>query len=330
MNILYASTHGWNIGDDFIRMGCERLMEELFPGHNRLLYDKSPHVRSGLGDVWEKDDGQFHGNSAGYVKHRNLKIDLLVGAGTPGNDGPVMGHFFDWDAPAIGLALGGLPQALNGHIVDCWRRCRVLTVRSQHLLEPYRKLFGGHVRYLPCTSLFWTDDTRTVSCLHRVALGWKCAEGHSVTNNVMTVEQHDRMLALYRELMKARPELEYFIACHHIDELMDAQRTLPELESRCCHDEHLYNKVYGDADFVITPKVHGCGCCAAMGIPGVLLPMDHRAGTADGFLSPRTWEPGEILREMDVCRQRSDMLLWHKDKAWDAYMRLLREWKERL
>ena len=320
-NVLYASTRGWNVGDDFIRMGCERLVEVFWPKHNRMLYDKAPHVRQAQGGVWE-GGGEFHANSAGAVKHHGMRFDLLVAAGTPENSSGRMMPFFDWTGvPCIGLALGGNPAGFSPPVVEKWRRCEVLTTRSRGYLEEYRKRIGHHVECLPCTSLFSADSQKSVGKAERVALGWKSAKG--VSMNSMDSEQYQQMVDLYRELMKSRPALDYVIVCHHIDEVDEAMREFPSLEVRHSYDEHGYFGIYGDCDFVVSPKVHGCGVCASMGIPGVLLPTDRRADTADGFLSFVTWDLDGVLDRMKKASEISEKLHLARENAWDRTVRLL-------
>ena len=131
---------------------------------------------------------------------------------------------------------------------------------------------------------------KSVGEIKKVALGWKCKKGVGLTYNSMPQKYYDKMVSLYKNLVSENPSIEFFVVCHHIDELNDAMTHFPNLEVRYHYDEHEYADIYWDADFTVTPKVHGCGCCASMGIGSVLLPTDSRSGTVEGFLSTVSWD----------------------------------------
>lgn len=315
MNIAYASTRGWNVGDDFIRMGCERILEAVYPRHNRILYDKSEHVRRGDGRPWEQ--GEFHGNSL----ERKAPIDLMVFAGTPANQGRVTERAFDYGAPVLALALGSNPNALSRSAIEHWSRAKIVTTRCKEYLQDWRRLVGDRVLYLPCTSLFAFDSEKEVDGLHRVALGWRCRNADTCSHNGMSDAQYHRMVQLYHDLMKARPNLDYVIVCHHIDELRDAVTEFPDFEIRHSYNEHDYSRIYGDCDFTISPRVHGIGASASLCIGGVLLPTDDRKGTVEGFLAGYTWDFDEILRQMDGCVAKSRALSAHKAIVFGDYIK---------
>ena len=332
LNIAYATTHGWNIGDDFIRIGCERLLETIFPNHNHIIYDKSPYVRDIKGLVYEKCNNEFHGNSLQVLKHSKLKIDLMVVAGTPENSSDRMLKFFEVNqkTPVIALAVGEPLNKPKTKFIQYFKRCGILTVRSKGILGKYVEVFGDNIHYLPCTSLFWTDKMKQVDEVRKVALGWKCKERTGLTYNSIPQKYYDKMISLYERLVSENKFIEFFIVCHHVDELKDAMEHFPNLDIRYHYDEHKYADIYWDADFVITPKVHGCGCCASMGIGGAFLPTDFRSDTVDGFLSTISWDKDEICGAMMKGNEISEKLKTHKEESFSKYVELLEKWKKKI
>ena len=325
MNILYASSRGWNVGDDFIRTGCENVLEVFFPMHNRLLYDKSHHVRQDDGRV--REPGDFHGNSFDPARHRGqVPLDMVCFCGTPYETGPVPEAVFGLGAPVLGISLGAQPSCYTGQSLARWRQARVITVRDKSFLSPYRSLFGDRVLYLPCASLLSAPERmrRRVQSPCRIALGWKCDRKRGgILHNTVSSGERDTIADLYRRLMAARPELEYVIVVHHVNELRDAMDEFPGLDVRCSYDERRYPLIYSDCDYVVTPRVHGVGVCASMGIPGALLPTDWRAGSAEGFLAVSAWELDAILRGIDSCAETSDRLWTHRDATFTKYLELI-------
>ena len=323
-NILYATTRGWNVGDDFIRLGCERLMNKFFPEHNKIIYDKAPQIRKRDGSVWESSE--FHANSVEWEKQCTMPFDVMVVAGTPENNNGRMWNFFkfgDSSTIRVALALGGNPETFSGKTIELLRSCKVVTTRSQMYLDGYRKKIGDFCQYLPCTSILCSNIIANPASSSIIALGWKNAQGASVSMTQISVENYNRMVALYRQLINALPNYKFEIVCHHIDEVLDAKKRFPNLAVRYSYNESDYEKIYCKYAFCVTPKVHGCGICASMGIPSCLLPVDHRADTAKGFLSRITWGLDEIVDEISNAGELHDQLVEHKEQTMAGYVDLL-------
>ena len=71
-----------------------------------------------------------------------------------------------------------------------------------------------------------------------------------------------------------------FIA-HYIDDL----RLCNELGWECFYSFSArdYFEMYDACDLVISPRVHGCGMAASLGIPSIAIPHDGRISTVSGF-----------------------------------------------
>ena len=323
-NILYATTRGWNVGDDFIRLGCENLMGEFFPVQNKIIYDKAPQIRKKDGSPWEKPE--FHANSVKWEKQHLLPLAAMVVAGTPENNNGRMWNFFkfgDKSTPKIALALGGNPEKFKDKTIELLRDCKIVTTRSEQYLEGYRKAIGSHCEYLPCTSILCSNKKANPIWSDAIALGWKNAEGTSVSMNCISQQHHAKMVELYKNLQDALPDCKFEIVCHHIDEVLDAQKCFPKLSVRYSYNEMEYADIYCKYAFCVSPKVHGCGICASLGIPSCLLPVDHRSDTANGFLSKVTWELDEIVANVALIDKLHNALVEHKSKAREQYVNLL-------
>ena len=53
-NIIYSATRQWNPGDEFILMGVESLIQEVFGSHNSILYNRNPQIRPDFSSIKRK------------------------------------------------------------------------------------------------------------------------------------------------------------------------------------------------------------------------------------------------------------------------------------
>lgn len=223
----------------------------------------------------------------------------------------------------IALALGGNPEKFKDKTIELLRSCKIVTTRSQMYLDGYKEKIGDFCQYLPCTSILCSNIIANPANSSTIALGWKNAQGTSVSMNQISVENHDKMVMLYKRLIDSLPNYKFEIVCHHIDEVLDAKKCFPNLVVRYSYNEFDYEKIYQRYAFCVTPNVHGCGLCASLGIPSCLLPVDHRSDTAKGFLSKVTWELGEIASEISNIGELHSQLVKHKAETMDKYIGLL-------
>ncbi len=135
------------------------------------------------------------------------------------------------------------------------------------------------------------------------------------------------MRQLYAELIaQYRDRCEISFVCHYAEELPLAQRDFPGFPVTYSYDSRDYYDLYGGADFVVGPRVHGIGVSASMGIPGVALVHNARGTTCAGFLAPQVPMHGEmkvalqvIRKSMDLAPQRSAQLHAHRQESAQAY-----------
>src|SRR3990172_7956034 len=81
MNILISTTTNWNVGDDFIRMGVQHLLDEVYPDANYIHYDRNPNNFVSFPDNQKPKKYQLGNIMTGTIDWSS--IDLVVLAGSP-------------------------------------------------------------------------------------------------------------------------------------------------------------------------------------------------------------------------------------------------------
>lgn len=81
MNILISTTTNWNVGDDFIRMGVQHLLDEVYPDANYIHYDRNPNNFISFPDNQTPKKYQLGNIMTGTIDWDS--IDLVVLAGSP-------------------------------------------------------------------------------------------------------------------------------------------------------------------------------------------------------------------------------------------------------
>lgn len=81
MNILISTTTNWNVGDDFIRMGVQHLLDEIYPDANYIHYDRNPNNFISFPDNQTPKKYQLGNIMTGTIDWES--IDLVVLAGSP-------------------------------------------------------------------------------------------------------------------------------------------------------------------------------------------------------------------------------------------------------
>lgn len=81
MNILISTTTNWNVGDDFIRLGVQNLLDEIYPNANYIHYDRNPNNMISFPDNQLLEKKKVGNVMCGSIDW-NI-IDLVVLAGSP-------------------------------------------------------------------------------------------------------------------------------------------------------------------------------------------------------------------------------------------------------
>ena len=324
-NILFSTTRQWNVGDEFIYHGIKRLFDDLGLCRNDIVFNRHPSIFRE--SAKPKLDNSFH------LDRSNI-IDYVVFAGSPAwsdkssarrcvefvNRESIscsflgIGEHFD---SLISEQMLGVFRNLTDHIV----------VRDKALFKKLKAHKLNDIRCLPCPALFSAAPNfiskRTK--VKKVGLVFQAdqVKHHNVTSDVVS--------AIVEFAKRIGDEFDLQIVSHYIDDFLMAKDLLPNFTHVHSSDSHDYYEIYKNFDLVISPRVHGCGCAASMGIPSYHIGHDMRGGTTEGFLSKSiaAAELSKFSVPLDVT-EWSKELIEHRRESHSRYMAILSPLAEKL
>lgn len=156
--MLVSTTHGFNIGDDVIRHGCQFLIESLLGKRvNWFFWNRNPDLDSKHRFATNAVSPERLAGSRGW--------DLVVMAGTPEWAGKRMRHLMEYlhsiakDVPTVFLGIGSAwaGQKADQPTATIMRRPNsMIVVRNANLQQ---MLAGQDVlaEHLPCPAFFCAD-----------------------------------------------------------------------------------------------------------------------------------------------------------------------------
>lgn len=309
-NIIFSSTRQWNPGDEFILMGIRGILSEVGADYNAIIFNRNPDVRSCFQDKQifkrSKLPNDFWNNSETISLEANLKFgffdnslkpdmdcsfaDWVVLAGTPewcnGKMYDLYAAVIRHQLPLMILGVGGNCDIYHPSFREVIAKAKVFIVRDQSTYDAACKE-GFVPTLLPCPALLAAPKgrERLIESVRKVALIYQATRDESVIWNGFSYDAYNTMLQIHRDLIQNRPDLQFEIICHYVDELPLAVRDFQGLPIRYSYDVTDYIDIYASFDFVVGSRVHGLGIAASLGIPGVALAHDSRGATCEGFLS---------------------------------------------
>lgn len=165
MNILISTTTGWNIGDEFIRMGVQHLLEEsLGTGHTYIFYDRNPDYFVDYPGNWEMGTNHFSNRMNGPIKWDI--INLVVLAGSPEFVHGPLKNIYEGLAtrPHIPLWAIGVGYS-NKQMAPLTPDERAVLSRDNTLIIARQKdlvdQLPNKVTVLPCPALYCIDKLQT-------------------------------------------------------------------------------------------------------------------------------------------------------------------------
>ncbi len=308
-NIIFSTTRQWNVGDEFILFGAINLIRAVLPeGFNPIIYNRHPDLRTDIQPIYNLQNIKLYTadelTSAAEANFRvgfrdnSFKlstdgqfIDLVVFAGTPEWSNRRCFDLYKiiekFDLPVIGLGIGNHIQNECELVLRNLSRFKLFTVRSPEFIEPLRDHIASQPQFLPCPSICGSvpEKIRLVETVNHIGLIYACDGVRSEINNCVSTETYDYLLTLFHELKHKYPEFRFSLVCHYIDELPFAHSDFPDVEVFYSFDAKDYYDIYNRFDLVIGARVHGIGCAASMGIPGICVMHDFRGETVKGFLA---------------------------------------------
>lgn len=355
INVLFSTTRQWNPGDEFILFGIRRIFDEIGITYNTFIFNRNPEINPPMTafNALKKVDGRVKGEQ--YWKSflrigsadNSFKpgmdgrfIDLAVFAGTPSwcsrENLPMYEVIRDASLPTCYLGIGGFSARVTGKLIfpkkiqETLNRTLILTVRDRKaldLLEEYSP------KYLPCPALLSSPDEKIIKKVNAIGLiysTWRTHKSHCISQ-----EAHQKMVRLYHTIHSLYGN-KYRIAfvCHYIDEVPDIYATFGKnAEVYYSYDARDYLDIYRQFDIVIGARVHGIGISASLGIPGLHLGHDGRAGTVEGFrarnIDIEEWgDTKRLIAAIDAlittAPQQNAVLRDHKYHTMKTYCELLR------
>jgi len=353
-NILFSTTRQWNVGDEFILFGTINLLKTVFPeGFNPIIYNRHPDLRTDIQPLYNLHDIKIYmpdeltaiadANFRIGFRDNSFKIttdgqfiDLVVFAGTPEWSNSRCFDLYEiiekFDLPVIGLGIGNQIQDECDLVLRNLKRFKLFTVRSPEFIDYVQDYLVVKPQYLPCPSLCSSepDKIRSVESVNRIGLIYSCDKYRSEINNCVSTETYNYLLTLFRELKFKYPGICFSVVCHYIDELPFAHSDFPDVDILYSFDAKDYYEIYNQFDMVIGARVHGIGCAASMGIPGICISHDFRGETAKGFFAEmldinQPLEDASRIIEQTILNinERSKGLREHIKKTEESYITLI-------
>lgn len=309
MNILYATTTSWNIGDDLIRLGCERMMNEIFGEHNKVLFNKHPQIRLDTNEPQTPCDNSYKDCMTDF------NLDVIVMAGTPENFTSKCDAFYDLceknNAKKIFLGLGGPPKFMNAKAKDVLHKADFVSVRDASIKDELQSKIGREVHSFPCTAFYAFNEAsipeKKIVFVPRPTK--KINKIHGLRDDDFELQSK-----ILENIIKEFPDYEIQIVCHYVDEFYHYS----DKNVRYSYDLKDYVKFYQGAEVVISSRIHGCALAASMGIKTIGFAEDFRAGTMHGFKTKILNYGDDVISAMR--KLETNEILAHKKRTYEEYI----------
>jgi hypothetical protein len=263
-------------------------------------------------------------------------LDWMIFAGTPEWCNARVSDLYErvttYSVPTMILGVGGGYNPYKEVFRDVIEKSKVFVVRDEDTFAEVSRA-GYQATHLPCPALLSADRSfeRVVTEVKNISLIYQATIADSVIWNGYSMEAHDFVVSYFLALMKKfGGRAKFNIVCHYIDEIPLAMKLFPDVSVNYSYNAEDYYDIYGAADFVIGPRVHGIGIAASMGIPGVAITHDKRGVTCKGFLAEiLSFDAGldEAIttaeKAIGNARGVSRALLRHKRKTMARYQSLV-------
>jgi exopolysaccharide biosynthesis predicted pyruvyltransferase EpsI len=333
-NILFSTTRMWNVGDEFIYMGTKRLLEDAGINFNPILFNRHPTIFPNYtfrlkptrpwrkAPVWTlpKLDNSFHLDASNVV-------DYVVIAGSPAwLDASSAKQCLEY-AHKEGLRIAFLGigshhgEKLSQFMKDLLiKNADLIVTRDAQLYQELSELREDVVQ-MPCPALYSAprDRVKLRSKVNRIGL---------VIQDTKT-PAHDLKGTLKEEMMKLYSLLlkrdDTALIAHYIDDYLLARKSFPDSKVYYSSDSNDFIDIYDQFDFIVSPRVHGCGMAASLGIPSINLAHDARGSTTEGFLAKVVH--ADRVQNIEIpenVETWSNQIIGHRDSIYTEYLNLLK------
>lgn len=357
--ICYNTTRQWNCGDEFILFGIRRIFDKVLGEHNSIIYNRNPDIRPANGyDIFYRNEKLpmnyndyidiqksgamyrygFHDNSIKFNSDLHY-VDLAIFAGTPEWTNARCINFYEHiiknNMPCMILGVGSIPQNIPSYMEDVISKSILWTVRDKKYKQtPLSKKYGAI--YLPCPALLSapTEVEKNITDVKNIALVFGANFEHSVRCNCIDDKTYLYHIELYKKILKQYSQYKFSIICHYIDELDIAYKLFDkyDVDILYSYDAKDYINIYRNFDFVISPRVHGCGLASSLGIPNINISHDDRGTTCRGFLSEIIDNETQELqfyqtfeKMISEISKLNIQIIQHKNNVFNEYVNLIKK-----
>lgn len=333
-NIAFSTTRQWNPGDEFILFGVTNLLRGILGPFNSLIVNRNPQVRS-ASPTHENTQATFWDNS--IKPDQDYKnIDLAVFAGTPAWLSHSLSDFYlriySQAIPSLFLGLGAfaIPQdPIRSSVI---KNSLLVTVRDKEFVSRGMGQAYNAIA-LPCPALFAAKPgtEKKIDTVKTIGLGFALPLSRSVPAQGINENAFAHMLNLYTAIIKRlSPQFSIVFIAHYIDEIAQINEFFPNIPVRYSYDAKDYLDIYNEIDFIVSPRVHGIGLSASLGIPGMHVSHDFRGNTCEAFCStaidfsaPLDQTLISIVETTKNIQSAQENIISHKNKNWHTYTDLL-------
>jgi FkbM family methyltransferase len=290
-NIIISGTNFWNPGDDFVRDGIIRVLQEVFAGEtlNFLFYnfnaDFFPQEKfAGIGNYVAKGD---------LEKCRDF-VDAVVIAGLSAGD--EIKDLYDWIIAngledKVCLIGAGYENDYVAHHISqepeatIFRKARLVTGRTAKTPEFFQRA-GIPYHHINCPAILSVPEVKKIPAgkkFERIGFSIQLPHGEGLANHSCARQQYELAVSVLRDLSRdyevevvAHHKTEYF---HFLNLLRD--ENIPVIFSSFYQDLH---QIYPRYDLVVTTRLHSSLFANGHGIPGIIInDTDRHTHTLEGF-----------------------------------------------
>lgn len=291
MNILISTTTNWNVGDDFIRMGVQHLLDEIYPDANYIHYDRNPNNFISFPDNQIPKKYQLGNIMTGTIDWES--IDLVVLAGSPEFLHEPLQPIYEGlltrpEIPLWAIGVGyTYPQLLKRLTVaekTVLSRPTTKIIVRQHDLKKILSEQGitNQINVLPCPAIFCNMED---------------AFNHSITDRGLAII--DGLLPIfYKQHDFATASIDFFKTSNRKNIYFDT-------------DPHRFLNKIKQYGIVISERLHGAIAALSCGACVDCIGEDYRIKSAIELLEP-------ILKCNDKYK-----ILYFKTETKQQYLKIL-------
>jgi hypothetical protein len=302
MRIGLITTLNTNIGDDFIRLGIQRLLSTLWPERKIDWICVNKHQPQTVWPLWHPMRHlpfcapNYRRLAMKLPASRFADCDLIVQCGAP-----VIWrrcHRCEWHQPlwtevigslctripVLNIAAGSAFDMVNPpqHVELAEDReflreilsyCRLTTSRDSLAQHLFRDV-GGTPALLPCTAGLAHEPVDALPKGNRLYVNYMSRAGHFDFSKSINEEDWEKTFRTV--LSRATDKYEVVFLCHNAEELVLASRLFPEYSRVLPESPAAYATLARRARLGLFNRLHAAVSFAGMGVPSVAVGNDTR------------------------------------------------------